>query len=131
MNKGYLYDVNSLFPAAMLLDMPIGIPILVKGDINLDDFFGFLYVEIDTKDVKFPFLPVKNNGSLIVPLGKWKGWYFSEELKYAKNLGYNIEILGKGYKFNRGRPFNNYVNHFYDLKANASDSVEREIAKLF
>lgn len=51
------------------------------------NFFGFKNVKIEAPDIYIPFLPKHHNGFLITPIGKWEGVYFSEELKYAKNLG--------------------------------------------
>jgi hypothetical protein len=132
LTNGYYYDINSLYPYAMLRDMPIGQPRVIRGDIKLDEFFGFLYVEIQTpENMKIPYLTYRiNTNNILSPLGSWKGWYFSEELKYAKTLGYNIKILSKGYAFDRGLPFNDFVNTFYDLKKNTDDEVERFLAKL-
>lgn len=124
----YCYDINSLYPFTMLNDMPIGDPTYVLGDIDLDKFFGFLKVKIKAPDLNIPFLPKHHNGFLISPIGEWEGVYFSEELKYAKSLGYQIEIL-EGIQFNKGKPFDNYVNEFYKIKS-LSDSIRKMIAKL-
>jgi hypothetical protein len=70
---------------------------------------------------------------VIYPKGRWKGWYFSEELKDARdNFGYSIKLI-KGYIFIRNNTlFANYVKHFYDIKSNpATDQVNVIIAKLF
>ena len=54
--NGFLYDINSLFPNSMLKEKPKGTPIHVKGTIDLDDFFGFVNVKIESpKDKKIPF----------------------------------------------------------------------------
>jgi hypothetical protein len=50
-------------------------------------------------------------------------------LKHAKKLGSNIRIKGKGYSFRKGKPFEEYVNHFYRLKVETKDSTKREISK--
>ena len=38
-------------------------------------------------------LPKRTKSGLNFPLGKWEGWYFSEELKFAKKNGYTIKII--------------------------------------
>lgn len=43
--KGYVYDVNSHYPKAMLEDMPVGNPVLSLSK-NLNSYFGFVYAEI-------------------------------------------------------------------------------------
>ena len=132
LQNGYYYDINSLYPYSMTQDMPIDNPILIKGSIDLDKFFGFIYVKVNSpNDQKIPFLPHHSNDSLIVPLGSWEGWYFSEELKYAKNLGYDIKCLNIAYEFKRGKPFDSYVNEFYNIKKDSINKTERNLAKLF
>jgi len=44
-NKGFLYDMNSQYPAAMLKDVPLGNPVL-SLETNLDNIFGFVFCEI-------------------------------------------------------------------------------------
>ena len=130
--NGFLYDINSLFPDSMLKDQPKGTPIHVKGNIDLDEFFGFINVKIESpKDKKIPFQVRKHKSKLKSSLGIWEGWYFSEELKFAQLHGYKITPLGEGYQFKRGNPFRRYVEHFYLQKKNATTAIDRFISKLF
>lgn len=81
----FYYDINSLYPYASLNDMP-GLSVKNYLITNIKDIpFGFFYCDIDTTDVKQEYLgllPFKSKG-LIFPLGKWSGWFFYEELKFA------------------------------------------------
>ena len=129
----HYYDVNSLYPYAMLNAMPN--EILNNGKLidltnrTLDNFFGFALVKIVCPlDMLRPVLPFHHEGKTIYPVGTWKGVYFSEELKAVVSLGYQVTLI-KGYEFSKFNPFNNYVNHFYNIKKN-STGIERNIAKL-
>nr|QWO71389.1 DNA polymerase [Termitomyces sp. T123] len=124
----YRYDVNSLYPYVMSkFDMPVGNPKYFEGDIfNYEkDPFGFFEVEIETtKELKHPILPYKGSKKdfrfrTIAPLGKWKGVYFSEEIKNSKKFGYKFKVL-RGYTFERKQIFKEYVEFFYNLKSNSS-----------
>lgn len=134
----YKYDINSSYPASMMLDMPIGNPTFIEGanlDLQDDDLFGFYYAEVSTdKNLPSdwnPVLPVKVDGRTITPVGSWKGWYFTEELRYAIKYGYNVKLI-HGYNFRRGRPFDAYIDNWYGIKCTASkDSVLYFISKLF
>jgi len=127
------YDFNSLYPYAMLQDMPIGQPTfsLIK---DLSKIFGFVKVKVTTPDnLYIPILPcrVENEGSykLIFPLGCWTGWYFSEEVKLAVKYGYKIEVL-ESYIFDRGKGiFEDYVKHMSSIKDSSAGAM-REIHKL-
>lgn len=133
----YYYDVNSLYPYASLNTMP-GINSTyiecIKDKVNIDDLFGFFYCKIKTNFTKnnnyFGLLPVRTKTNLIFPLGEWEGWYFSEELKFAKENGYEIEVI-KGYNFNKVNSiFNSFVYDIYKIKNNPRNDTEKNVAKL-
>ena len=114
------YDVNSLYPYAMLKPMPYDI--LNNGKLidltnrTLDSFFGFALVKIVCPlDMERPVLPFHHEGKTIYPVDTWEGTYFSEELKAVIELGYEITLI-KGYEFTKTDLFSDYVNHFYDIK---------------
>jgi len=123
------YDINSLYPHAMLKPMP-----LVRGafskNIDLNNFFGFCLAEITCPiNIKVPLLPLRSvTGEVIYPTGTFKGIYFSEELKAVERYGYIIKPLN-GWSFSKEYVFNDYVNHFYSIKKN-SDGPQRFIAKM-
>ncbi len=119
----YYYDVNSLYPHAMLNAMPsrmIKYYETMKG-IDFSEFFGFCTAIIKApKNIKMPLLPFKlDTGNVIYPTGKWTGTYFSEELKTVMKYGYKVIPL-QGYSFEKEYYFNDYVNYFYSLKKNAN-----------
>ena len=124
------YDVNSLYPRAMLQPIPYKIK-KYHNDLSktkLDDFFGFCLVEVETPKTLKPLLPYKDNNKTIFPTGKWSGVYFSEELKALTKYGYKFKLI-RGYEFYHTYLFDKYVNHFFDRKKNSTGS-NRYIAKL-
>jgi hypothetical protein len=142
--KGYYYDVNSLYPFVMLNNpMPIGEPTYFEGDIlrsfnlqyKVDKPFGIFKVEVETpKSLNIPILQLrfknKSGFKTISPIGKWTGWYFSEEIYNAIKFGYKFKII-KGYLFDKGYIFTDYVNTLYDLKLNSEkNSANYTISKL-
>ena len=93
----------------------------------MSELFGFYYCKVKTKNDYLGLLPVHKNG-LMLPNGEWYGTYFSEELKFAKEHGYEIKVY-KGYTFNKvDNVFNEYVDDLYIKKANSKGS-ERLINK--
>lgn len=88
--------------------MPGGVPVWHRNleGMDLDSMFGFIeaYVECP-KTINKPFLPYRNKeNTLIFPTGEFVGVYFSEELKYARDIGYTV-IPISGYLFERnGKP---------------------------
>lgn len=127
----YYYDVNSLYPYAMLNPMPYNLIKIHNNMVNieLNNFFGFIEVEVLCPlDMERPVLPFHLNGKTIYPVGSWKGVYFSEELKAVEKLGYQFKLI-KGYEFSKANLFESYIKYFYEIKKN-STGVERNMAKL-
>lgn len=130
------YDVNSLYPDSMANhDMPTGAPNYFEGDIYIIDkeAFGFFEVDITTPVLNIPFLPYKHTKGFnrnIFPIGSWRGWYSSEEIRKAIELGYDITIL-RGYTFEKRKIFSSYVQTLYKMKENSpKGSLRYIIAKL-
>jgi hypothetical protein len=128
----HYYDVNSLYPYAMLKPMPYNLIQTKLIDLSfksLEDFFGFAYVNINCPlNMLRPVLPFHKDGKTIYPVGTWSGIYFSEELKAVEKLGYEITLI-KGYEFSKANLFDSYIKYFYEIKKN-SKGVERNMAKL-
>lgn len=125
--KLYQYDVNSLYPFMMLNDLPIGNPVHIKGTISANeasDLFGFFNCKIVAPkcDSLVQFLPYKHEKRTITPVGSWSGWYFSEEVKKAISLGYQVSI-DEAYSFKKGKIFDKFVQHFYSLKTKGPHST--------
>ena len=131
-----MYDINSLYPFSMLKPMPVG-KIIFSTSRVLEDYFGIVFASINrTNSVNgylyYPCLPCNIDGRNYNPTGKWSGWYFSEELKFASKYGYKIKIH-YGYTFEKEyNIFENYVKHFYSVKSgNSPDiSMDKNTAKL-
>lgn len=129
-SKIYAYDVNALYPFVMRnLDFPIGDPTYFEGvphscdgtnGVIDKDSFGFYYVDVTTpRDLRHPILQlhIKTLGGIrtVSPLGKFSGWFFSEELKNAEKFGYSYEIK-RGYLFEKGNIFKDFVDVLYNLR---------------
>lgn len=113
------YDVNSLYPFAMLNYMPEGEGTWVNLDINsFNDFFGFVDITIESpSNIHIPILPYRFEDSLYFPKGTFRGVHFSEEIKYALSCGYRIKEIHNALSFNkRHGVFEKYVHTFYEKK---------------
>ena len=66
--KLHYYDVNSLYPAAMLNNLPGQFLGMRYGLTTLANFFGFVKVEVTCTSAT-PVLPVKSNGKVVYPTG--------------------------------------------------------------
>lgn len=138
----YCYDVNSLYPYAMKTSLfPTKLLTYFIGDISKDNYYNNLLLEKKVLGIfkvkvqaplslKHPILPIKTGDTTVYGVGTWTGWYFSEEINLAKNLGYNFEILS-GYIFKGEYLFEEYVNTMNKMKENSEkNSPDYTIAKL-
>nr|CAD1835852.1 unnamed protein product [Ananas comosus var. bracteatus] len=120
----YYYDVNSLYPYIMKsYPMPCGVPVWHNNleCQDLDNLFGFIeaYV-VCPASISHPFLPYKDKfGTLIFPTGKFIGIFYSEELKFARDLGYHIIPL-RGILFEAmSSPFEGIISDLYESRLEA------------
>lgn len=127
-NKLNLYDVNSLFPSAMLKPLPI------EYIQDVSDFgeFGFYDLELKAPDMYIPVLPMKIENKLIFPTGDIKGVFFSEEIKAALSCDYKITKFNRGMEFSKSSEFfSDYVNYWYKVRQeNPGNNPKNFTAKL-
>lgn len=133
----YYYDVNSLYPFVMKeFPMPGGKPVwhsnLVGKELD-DSVFGFIkaYVECP-KTLKRPFLPYRDkNNTIIFPTGKFIGVYYSEELKFARRLGYKVLPIN-GYLFEKMEsPFKSFVSTLFESRVSARKEGNESLSYVY
>lgn len=56
----------------------------------------------------------------------WTGVYFSEELKFVKSIGYEVELI-EGLAFTKFKPFDFYIDNLYNLKVKAEREGNKEL----
>jgi hypothetical protein len=132
------YDINSEYPFVAKNAMPGNLVTYMelqdsevdKGNtLDLDNLFGFFYCKVKTTNNYLGLLPLHINNSLILPNGEFYGVWFSEELKFAKEHGYEIQVIN-GYHFNKVNfVFNKFVDDLYKTKLKAT-GIEKAITKL-
>lgn len=132
----FYYDVNSLYPFIMKeYPMPCGVPVWHRNfeGKELDSLFGFIeaYV-VCPNNISKPFLPYKDkNGTLIFPTGKFIGVFYSEELKFARDLGYDIIPL-RGYLFEKkSSPFEDFISHLYESRLEAKKAGDGSMTFIY
>ncbi|PHU17665.1 hypothetical protein BC332_13360 [Capsicum chinense] len=126
----YFYNVNSLHPYVMKhYPMPGGKLVWKDNceDMDLDNLFGFIeaYV-LAPPDMKIPFLPYRTQkNTLIFPTGEFVDVYYSDELKYAKCIGYQVTPLCSYFfqKMDTCSPFKYFVTSLERIKAKDKDNL--------
>ena len=143
----YYYDINSMYPYVMLMDMPD--PATFKEIHNyktsyfpkvLERYEGMAEITVKVPEtLNIPVLPFRMNNKLLFPAGTFRSSYCFPEIRLALKKGYKIIKIHKIIVGNRMKsPFTGYVKFFSAIKVKASkknekgkhnDPVMREFAK--
>lgn len=132
----YYYDVNSLYPFVMKeYQMPGGKPVWHSNltNIELDKMCGFIEAYVECPEtMNKPFLPYRDmNGILLFPTGKFVGVYYSEELKYARSIGYTVVPIS-GYLFERMEsPFKDFVSDLFSSRLEARNEGNEALSFVY
>jgi hypothetical protein len=86
------YDVNSLYPSAMLESVPVEYLYESKHIPERSDLIGFFKAKIFYPDRYLPILPFHAD-KLYFPTGVFEGTFSSLDLKLAEREGAEVEIL--------------------------------------
>lgn len=117
--KMYLLDVNSMYPAVM---RDYEYPFKYYGhaenlDLNklqevLEVFSAIAEVDVETED---PVYPLRFEDKLIFPVGKFKTYLTTPELKYALENNH-IKKIRRLYAYRKGKIFTRFVDELYSLR---------------
>jgi DNA polymerase type B, organellar and viral len=77
-----LYDINSLYPYAMLKDMPTKYIGYVNQVLDISKFNGFVRVKIEILEtVNRPLVPIRGPKGIEHPTGTIEGIYYHAEIR--------------------------------------------------
>lgn len=120
LENGYYYDINSMYGAMMLEDMPTGRLIYTKKKTK--DLIGFYKCEVDQTDLNLPPLwhKIKNDAKgkdlLCFPADKFTGVFSGNEVDMAKKAGAKVKVQ-YGIEWEGKSPiFKEFVEYIYDLR---------------
>jgi len=112
------YDVNSLYPRAMLDPVPVEYLSASRRLTDRENEIGFYEADISYPDCYLPVLPMMIENRLFFPVGNFHGFFTSLELLEADRAGASIKIR-MGYIFRTDRIFAEYVDSLYKMKLQA------------
>ena len=125
--KIYKYDVNSLYPFAMLGDIPVRYVQAVTNDMFRHILAGepsrFIHLADVTVKIKptdkYSFIGGEGvkaeGGELIFPIGTYRCWAWQPMIETLAEHGY-IDDIHRVYAYNRANIFDDYVNTLYALR---------------
>ncbi len=126
------YDVCSSYPYSLSQELP-GYPTAFQAmpkDTVLNDCDVY-HATVEVAPTTFlPVLPVRVNGGLYFPTGRFTGRWLGHELKAAQRIGGAvIQRLHGVQRFTVVKPFEAFVERLYKEKATAK-GARREVVKL-
>lgn len=129
--KIYNYDVNSLYPYIMATHKMPGRKLYKTFEFK-ENSLGFWRCKVKApENLYIPLLPKKIDGKLIYPLGNFEGVYSTNQINYARKLGYDIEITEGEVFEDLGLIFKNFILKLWKVRQNSEkNSVDNFIAKI-
>jgi len=123
-NFSYI-DVNSLYPSVMVGEYPR------LWDLRIGGKHGIAHCRVKAPaGITYPALPYRDGeGKISFPAGRWEGYYCTNELEYARSLGYEIKIIDVVGSDHMSLPFAGYVSDLY-AKRKKSKGSEKTFLKL-
>ena len=121
------YDVNSMYPHAMLDNFPM----VLTEDMGMTKKKGMAEVLIHVPQMNVPPLFHRNSEKrMTYPVGVFKGVWTYDEIRYAESVGARVLKVSKAVGSNYcERPFDEYVQTIYKKRMESTNSAEREVLK--
>jgi len=111
----YLLDVNSMYPYVMAaFDFPTSL-YSVLGKTSISELIElskkYFVIANITVNTKFPKIPLRKDGKLVFPIGKFSTTVTQPELSYEDIISVNKVVL-----YEKSKIFKRYCEYFYELK---------------
>ncbi len=119
------YDIVSSYPTSMLEPLPLyflGYYNWPRSQMGIEAFLSFCGItecEVEIPESFLTVLPVKNNGRLTFPTGRWRGRWTNIELLEAIKHGTKIISVTGQWRFEPVPFMRNFVMTFYRLRQEA------------
>lgn len=130
----HYYDINSSFPYAMTQPCPGDLKRTEKG---LPEWCGpgsgwltMSDLEIEVPDTYLPPLPMKHDGRVFFPVGKWRGWFNNIDVQLLLEEGGRITKAHETMIFEPFTDLCDYALTLYDMRKKSTSDFEKIVLKL-
>lgn len=116
----FMYDINSSFPYSMTLAQPAGLESVqtTLPDEDSDECIYIADVTVEVPEMELPPVPYRMGGRVFFPVGRWRSWLTSTDIRLAMREGCTIHKVHEVYVF----------EPFYDLRGYAEDIYAKRAA---
>lgn len=128
------FDVNSLYPFVMrkyLFPNPFS-EVQRTRKRNIANGVICCQVNVPKRKNNIPALPLRHNGKLVFPIGRFTGYWVIDELNYAcDNLGVTVEKVLWSYEWAECEDlFSEFVTDFWNLRHNSKTKADSKFFKV-
>lgn len=123
------FDVNSMYPYCMMTDYPM----LTNEDPKMEKRKGMAEVTVAVPHDHYvgPLVYRDSNKRLVYPVGRFRGIWTYDELRYAESVGARVLKVHKAIGGNyTERPFDHFINTIYSRRKSSNNPAEREVLKV-
>lgn len=126
-----IYDINSSFPYAMTFPLP-GNLVEYRLDLPDDDRDECIYLAdatVEVPEMYFPPLPYRKDSRVFFPVGRWRSWFTSTDIRLALREGARLHKVHQVYVFEPFYDFGEYAKKIYALRAEAKTDFRKLVLK--
>jgi hypothetical protein len=127
----FTYDINSSFPHAMTFPMP-GNLVSFRTTLPDDDSDECVYlanVTVEIPDMDLPPLPFRKEGRVFFPVGRWRSWFTSTDIRLALREGAILHKVHEVYVFDPFMDFSAYAREIYGRRAESTTAFRKLVLK--
>jgi hypothetical protein len=126
-----IYDINSSFPYAMTFPLP-GNLVEYRLSLPSDDSDDCIYLAdatVEVPDMYLPPLPYRKENRVFFPVGRWRSWFTSTDIRLALREGATLHKVHQVYVFEAFRDFKDYADKIYELRRVATTDFRKLVLK--
>lgn len=139
-----MYDINSSFPYSMTFPQPAGLKEVRSSipDEWLDMASGYsdpndprelnifiADVTIEVPDMVLPPVPYRVDGRVFFPIGRWRSWLTSTDIRLAIREGCKLHKVHEVYVFNPFWDLKGYADDIYAKRAASDEDFRKLVLK--
>ena len=127
----WMYDINSSFPYAMTFPLPGNMTEFrtTLPDDDRDECIYLANVTIEVPDMRLPPLPFRLENRVFFPVGRWRSWFTSTDIRLALREGAILHKVHEVYMFEPFYDFKQYADEIYKKRSDATTDFRRLILK--
>lgn len=127
----FIYDINSSFPYSMTFPLPGNLTGYQKT-LPEDDSDSCIYlanVTMEVPEMHMPPLPYRKDNRVFFPVGRWRSWFTSTDIRLALREGATLHKVHEVYTFEPFYDFAEYAKKIYKLRAEAKTDFRKLVLK--